>query len=151
MDDTHWLQIVDDEVDVDRVMAEIRRRVAVRQAGEQAVDGEDPEDFARKLYRKMVADQEGTSGLTIEDCDILPQDYAIEWRIPVLGPIHAIVRRVINAEIQRYLQAGLVRQSRFNRQILQELERLSQENRELRDRVTELATRGPHVSTSQAS
>ena len=142
MDESQWLQIADDQVDVDAVMDEVRRRVALRQASEQVAEGEDPEKLARQLYRELVADRDAMSGLTIEDCDILPRDYVIDWRIPILGPIHAIVRRVINAEIQRYLQAGLVRQSRYNLQVLQELQRLTQENRGLRDRVTELEARG---------
>lgn len=144
-DQSKWLRIADDQVDVDELMDIIRRRVAMRRASQQAGEGEDPGELAQKLYRELIADRDDVSGLSVEDCEILPDDYVIDWRIPVIGPIHALVRRVINAEIQRYLQAGLIRQSRLNRQVLLELHRLAQENRVLRERIDRLEEREPPV------
>ena len=130
-----WFSVADEQVDVEAVMDEIRRRVAVQQAREQATPGEDPEQLARQLFRQMIADRDSAGQLTYQDCEVLPQDYVIDWHIPVLGPLHGIVRRIINAEIRRYLEAGLTRQARFNRQMLLELQQLKQENRALRERI----------------
>lgn len=130
-----WFRVTDQEVDVEEVMDEIRRRVALQQAREQAIAGEDPEQLARELYRRMIADRDSTDRLTYQDCEVLPQDYVIDWRIPILGPLHGIVRRVINAEIRRYLEAGLTRQARFNRQVLLELQQLRQQNQALREHI----------------
>lgn len=133
-----WFRVTDPDVDVEAVMDEIRRRVALRQAQEQAGAGEDPEQLAQRLYRQMIAERDSMEQLTYQDCEILPQDYVIDWHIPILGPLHGMVRRIINAEIRRYLEAGLTRQARFNRQVLLELQQLKQENRALRERIRAL-------------
>ncbi len=137
MDETPWFRIEDERVDVEAVMEEVRRRLALRQAREQVNGGEDPEALAQRLYREMVVDRDG-SGFDDQDCEILPNDYVIDWYIPILGPIHALVRRVINAEVRRYLEAGLIRQSRLNRKVLLELRALKRENQALRDRIAVL-------------
>jgi hypothetical protein len=133
-----WFRVNDQEVDVEEVMDEIRRRVALQQAGEQVGAGEDPEQLARQLYREMISDRDSVGRLTYQDCDVLPQDYTIDWHIPILGPLHGIVRRIINAEIRRYLEAGLTRQARFNRQVLLELQQLRQQNQALREQIKAL-------------
>ncbi len=138
MDEAKWLEICDEDVNVEQIEDVIRRRVAARRAAEQAGDQVDAEELAHRLYRQMVTDQTIQGHLSADDCDILPRDYDIAWRIPILGPIHAAVRRVVNAEIRRYLEAGLLRQSRINRTVLQELDRLSRENQALRERLESL-------------
>ena len=72
------------------------------------------------------------------DCDIVPRRYVINWRMPILGPIHALVRRLINAEIRRYLLHALEKQSYFNRQILRIVTDLTKENERLRQEIEEL-------------
>jgi len=72
------------------------------------------------------------------DCDIVPRYYVIDWRVPILGPIHALVRRIINAEIRRYLLPALEKQSQLNRQMLRILEDLVKENGCLRREIEEL-------------
>ena len=73
-----------------------------------------------------------------QDCDIIPRDYTIDWRVPILGPIHALIRRVINAEVRRYLMPALERQSYLNREFLRTLSDLREENDRLRRRIAEL-------------
>jgi hypothetical protein len=75
------------------------------------------------------------------DCDVVPRSYAIDWRIPILGPVHAMVRKIINAEVRRYLTPSLEKQSSLNRQMLRILRELAQENVRLRERIQELASK----------
>jgi uncharacterized protein YaaN involved in tellurite resistance len=62
--------------------------------------------------------------------------------MPILGPLHAVVRRLINAEIRRYLMPALEKQSSLNRQLLRLVAELVQENDRLRRRVDELSGGG---------
>jgi hypothetical protein len=132
-----WLRIGDDEIKVEAVMEEIERRVAARRATSPA-SANTPEDTARRLYHEMLKNNDDRWILSSRDCEVLPRTYVIDWHIPILGPIHGLVRRVINAEIRRYLEAGLIRQTRFNREVLLEVQRLTQENRELQERIAAL-------------
>src|SRR5690606_41931981 len=91
---------------------------------------------ARDLREAMLGSDVDDMG--VEDCEVLPRDYVIDWRIPILGPIHAFVRRIVNAEIRRYLEPGLIRQTRFNRWVLRELQALQQENDALRRELASL-------------
>ena len=67
----------------------------------------------------------------LQDCDIVPANYVIDWRVPILGPIHAAVRRVIHAELRRFLLPALEKQSHLNRAVLLALAELCQENARL--------------------
>jgi hypothetical protein len=64
----------------------------------------------------------------LQDCDLVPARYEIDWRVPIIGPIHAAIRRLINAEIRRFLLPSLVKQSHLNRVVLRLLQELEQEN-----------------------
>ena len=138
-----WLEISDKDVNVQEIMRQIRERVAGR-SSTTLPDDENPEAVAEALREKMIGNGEGGSALgqhisiRQRDCDIVPRYYVIDWRIPILGPIHAVVRRIINDEIRRYLFPSLEKQSRFNRQALRALESLSQENARLRQEIEEL-------------
>jgi hypothetical protein len=138
-----WLETSDENINVKEIMRQIRERVASRSGTTPPVE-ENPEAAAEALWKEMIGNGEG--GLALgqhvsirqHDCDIVPRYYVIDWRIPILGPIHAVVRRIINAEIRRYLFPSLEKQSRFNRQALRALESLSQENVRLRQEIQEL-------------
>jgi hypothetical protein len=84
----------------------------------------------------------GSVTIRQRDGDIVPRYYAIEWRIPILGPIHAKVRRIINDEIRRYLMPSLRKQSTLNRQMLRALNDLGQENARLRQEIKGLRGTG---------
>jgi hypothetical protein len=132
--------IHDDQIDVEEIMRQIRANIAQRK-GERDID---PAAISQELWESTIGDtvrfqqQVGGVPLTHHDCDIVPHDYVIDWRIPILGPIHSIVRRLINAEVRRYLDVSLSKQTRFNRNVLRALHHLAQENRNLRQMVEEL-------------
>ncbi len=124
----NWLETSDENVNVEEIIRQIKERVASR-CGTTPPDEEKPEAVAETLWKETIGDRVW---------DIVPRYYVIDWRKPILGPIHAMVRRIINAEIRRYLFPSLVKQSRFNRQTQRALESLSQENVRLRQEVEEL-------------
>lgn len=138
-----WLQISDDGINVNEIMQQIRERIARENNNTPDAEVEDPVAVADDLWREMI----GTTDelfpnqpfpIRQQDCDIIPRHYVIDWRIPILGPAHAIVRRLINAEIRRYLLPTLEKQSRFNRKVRRTLQSLAQENRQLRQELEEL-------------
>ena len=138
------IEIRDDQIDVQDIMRQIRTNLA-RRAGETAVD---PAAIRDELWAETIGPaaqfQEGFERvpLTRYDCDIVPRNYVIDWRNPVLGPPNALIRRVINTEVRRFLDTSLAKQTRFNETVLRVLRQLSQENAALRH---ELAAR-PAVS-----
>lgn len=131
MSEPTWFE-AGETVEVGRVLEEIERRVAAWEDYDPAA----PSEIAARLRVEMLGDP--AAGIGAEDCEILPHDYVIDHRIPILGPAHSVVRRLINDEIRRYLEPGLLRQSRLNRWFLQEIRRLEAENRRLRDRLAAL-------------
>jgi hypothetical protein len=139
-----WLEIADESIDVEEIMRRIRERIAQRSNGLSS-DDVDPAVVARDLWKEMIGDpMDDTLGgklasIRPRDCDIVPRYYEIDWRIPILGPIHAIVRRIVNAEIRRYLTSSLEKQSSLNRKMLQVLKGLAEENVRLRQEIQELA------------
>lgn len=136
-----WLEIRDKEISVQEIMQRIRERIEAREATDPSVRDEEVESLAEDLYREMLG--QPMEGTALErrvrrwrnDCDIVPRHYVIDWRVPVLGPLHALVRRVINAEIRRYLFRSLEKQSHVNRQVLEALEMLARENAALRQEI----------------
>jgi hypothetical protein len=142
----HWLEISDDELDAEEIERQVRERIARRMVGTGAQ--EDPEAVAEALWQEMIGSgAEGAApgqGLSLADadCDIVPRQYAIDWRTPVLGPIHARVRRIINAEIRRYLLPSLEKQSYLNRQMVSALNELRAENERLRQEIEQLRAAG---------
>jgi hypothetical protein len=135
--DENWLEISNENIDV----AEIKRQIQVRLAKRRetsAVATEDLASIARELWLEIIGeppeemDQDKSILLTQRDCDIVPRHYVIDWQIPLLGPINALLRRLINAEIRRFLLPSLEKQSFFNRQMLQAMQALAEENRRLR-------------------
>ena len=74
----------------------------------------------------------------LHECDIVPENYVIDWRVPMIGPIHAAIRRVIYAEIRRSVLPALTKQSHLNRAVLQTLSELCQENARLRQELEAL-------------
>jgi hypothetical protein len=135
-----WLEILDDSVDAAQVMHKIRDRMAARGDVPASWDiDEDPRILADRLRKQMIgSDTDNDLPIRERDCDIVPRSYVIDWRVPIIGPIHAVVRRIINAEIRRYLSSSLEKQSYLNRQMLRALNDLFEENKRLRQKVKEL-------------
>lgn len=142
-----WLEISDKDINVEEIMRQIRERVARRSGNSLSEEAERPEEAVETLWREMISDAEGEVifskrvPIGLRDCDIVPRYYVIDWRIPILGPAHAMVRRIINAEIRRYLFPSLKKQSSFNRKVMRALKDLVQENMHLRQEIGELRER----------
>jgi hypothetical protein len=135
-----WLEIPDPSIDASEVRDRVRDRMGVRSAKSPSLRlDEDPEALVERLREQMIdSDPEDALPVSEQDCDIVPRNYVIDWRIPILGPVHAWVRRIINAEVRRYLALSLERQSYLNRQFLRVLDDLVGENERLRQRIEEL-------------
>jgi hypothetical protein len=139
-----WLEISDDAIDVGEIKQRIHERIARRTSASPSEEAESPAAIAEALRQKMIEDTVGglasSKHLPIQqrDCDVVPRGYVIDWRTPILGPIHALVRRIINAEIRRYLLPSLEKQSHVNRQMLRVLEGLVEENGRLRRQIEAL-------------
>jgi hypothetical protein len=134
-----WLEIPDEEVDAEEIMEQIRARAADRVGTSSYEKDEDPVAAADALRQEMLENASGGEiPIQRRECDIVPRNYVIGWRVPILGPIHALVRRLINTEIRRYLSSSLERQSYLNRQLLRVLDGLVEENKCLRREIEEL-------------
>jgi hypothetical protein len=143
------IEIHDDEIDVQDIMRQIRANIA-RRKGEPVEETElDPVALSRELWESAIGEtarfqqQIDNIPLTHHDCDIVPRNYVIDWYIPILGPIHSLVRRVINAEVRRYLDASLNKQTRFNENVFRALRYLAQENYNLKRELEELRASPP--------
>jgi hypothetical protein len=138
----------DDQIDVEEIMQQIRANIA-RRKGQSLEPEIDPAAISQELWESTIGDtarfeqQIGGVSLSRHDCDIVPHDYVIDWRIPILGPINSIVRRVINTEIRRYLDISLSKQTHFNENVLRALRYLAQENQQLKQEVEK--TRSSHL------
>ena len=135
-----WLEIPDPGIDASEVRARVLDRMAAHtNSSPSAATDEDPVALAERLRKQMIDSDTGDAlPVSDADCDIVPRNYVIDWRIPILGPVHAWVRRIINAEVRRYLALSLERQSYLNRQFLRVLDGLVVENERLRQRIEEL-------------
>ena len=135
-----WLEIPDPRLDAAEVMERVQERMAIRNSVSLPEGvANDPCVLADVLWGRLI-DSETEDGAPIreQDCDIVPRNYVIDWRIPILGPIHALIRRIINAEIRRYVSSSLEKQSYLNRQMLRLLNDLVEENKRLRREIEEL-------------
>ncbi len=134
----HWLEILDEHIDAEAIERRVQEnRVRYEQAS-TFMTGEDLEAIARDTWKEVIGETRAVAGaekgLLVQerDCDIVPRHYLIDWRLPVLGPINAAIRRLINAEIRRFLLPALEKQSFVNRQLLQAVKDLAEENERLR-------------------
>jgi hypothetical protein len=137
--------IQDDQIDVQDIMRQIRANLARRSGATSEVD---PVAVSDDLWVNTIGGAETRSALervplTRQDCEIVPQNYVIDWHNPVLGPPHAVVRRVVNAEVRRYLDASLAKQTRFNETVLRTLRQLAQENAALQRELDQLRAQRP--------
>lgn len=135
-----WLRAstaVDDAALAERVEARLRARREANGALDDVLVGEMEALRAAMLPADDRASGGALAALSLgeADCDIVPRDYVIDWQQPLLGPINAQVRRVINGEVRRYLSAALEQQSFVNRQLLAAVQALAVENERLRARV----------------
>jgi hypothetical protein len=138
-----WLEIEDEGLDALEIQHRVEERMSRREAA--LSEGEvDPGSLAASLFEERFGGlmEEGPASdllLSLQyDFDVVPRSYVIDWRVPILGPIHALIRRVINAEIRRYVLPMLQKQSHLNRQLVKEVTGLRQENAALREELDRL-------------
>lgn len=136
---SEWLEIDDSEIDVQSIMEKIQRKLEQTSKTEDV----DVQQTADLLWSEIIGFSKGplqTNRLPIrpQDCDIAPTNYKIEWRIPVIGQIHAVVRRIIDNEIRMFLFPSIHKQVRYNRRVLWVLRSLVEENLRLRSDLEEL-------------
>jgi hypothetical protein len=134
-----WLEIGDEKLDAREVERRVEERLARREAG--TVHARPEFDVGQGRPRADLQASDARSEILArweQDCDLVPAHYEIDWRVPVIGRIHAAVRRVINAEIRRFLFPSLVKQSHLNRAVLRLLRDLEDENAQLRQELAQL-------------
>lgn len=140
-----WLEGRDPDLDAHEIERRIEARIARRapfgsskacedaalESGGQAAESPDAASPAQEAACDAVA-------RWLQECDIVPTHYVIDWRVPIIGPIHAAIRRVIHAEMRRFVLPALIKQSHMNRAVLQALSELCQENARLRQELAEM-------------
>jgi len=127
--DREWLEIRNEYIDGQALIDEIEHRLKTR----QSTDAAELAEIVRGVRERVIGlplfkfTWEGESFSFWEnDCDIVPHYYVIDWRMPILGPINAFIRRLIHAEVKRYLLPALTKQTHFNRQVVQVLDKIVQ-------------------------
>ena len=138
-----WLEVLDPTLNADDIMQQVHDRLQTRALRCQKTDAEDQ---SRALWEKHVgrAAAQLLSAPTLpETGNITPANYLIRWRTPILGPIHGLIRRLINSEVRRYVDASLQKQSRINEQYRENILLLMQENQRLRAEIEALKQREP--------
>ena len=128
-----WLEVGDRELDADEIRRRVEERMAGRPPGNEGPGCEDPalDPDAPDATRDTVS-------RWLQDCDVVPAHYEIDWRVPVVGRIHAAIRRVIHAEVRRFVLPALEKQGHLNRAMLQALDELGEENARLRCELAQM-------------
>ena len=133
-----WLEIGDEKLDAQEIQRRITERMARRGTtgmggGGSKLEGLDSRHGDVQIDGTRQSREVACAAVArwLQDCDIVPANYVIDWRVPILGPIHAVIRRVIHAEMRRFLLPALEKQSHLNRVVLQALAELCQENARL--------------------
>jgi hypothetical protein len=140
-----WLEVRDPDLDAHEIERRIEARRARRAPFDSSAACEDADQepggqAAESADAASPAQEAACDAIArwLQECDIVPAHYVIDWRVPILGPIHAAVRRVIHAEMRRFVLPALIKQSHLNRVVLQALSELCQENARLRQELAEL-------------
>jgi hypothetical protein len=140
-----WLEIRDPDLDAQEIERRIGERMARRGTVASVAACEDVEQYpggqVAESPEAVLPTQEAACDAVarwLQECDIVPDNYVVDWRVPIIGPIHAAIRRVIHAEVRRFLLSALIKQSHLNRALLQAVSQLCEENARLRKELTEL-------------
>jgi hypothetical protein len=138
-----WLDSAGETTDVACLTQQVRDRLAAREGIRASYRAESLDSVVSSLRKEMIGaecagDVNGPIGLRERDCDIVPRGYHIGWQVPVLGWMHAVVRKIVNGEVRRYLLPSLEKQSELNREVLRALSALARENERLREEIGSL-------------
>ncbi len=138
----NWLEIPNPDIDRDGLARQVE--AGLHQRTTSSNGPKPPEAIAASLWQQMIGyeriDTEALAQtkLQLRDCDIVPRHYTIGWQNPILGPIYAFIRNIINGEIRRFLSPSLERQSALNRQMLRMINDLRTENERLQQEIVDL-------------
>jgi hypothetical protein len=140
----NWLEIADRSIDTDAVVRRVQERLAERSRGEQDGEAVQTAALVDNTWSEMIGgpdarrEEDGDLLISPDECDIVPRHYTIGWRTPIIGPIHALVRRIIYAEMRRFVGPALDQQSAVNRQLLDAVGNLAHQNARLREEIRSL-------------
>ncbi len=126
------IRIGDEEIDVKEIMSRIDRRISSRAGAPEYVE-EPLEELDRKGRRveksEMFRGPMQELALSLQFARTYAEvtaDYAIGSRRKVVGPLIALVKRVMRKLMRPYMEAVFQQQREFNRQLLQIVEQLNQ-------------------------
>ncbi|MCL5958817.1 MAG: methyltransferase domain-containing protein, partial [Chloroflexi bacterium] len=116
------VQIGADDVDVKALVRQIREQVAqrgVEARAEQQLLVETQEELWREQRESWTVSEppERVPPPSLEECEVVPGEYAIDWQNPILGPLNAQLRKIINAELRAYVRPMLEKQTHLNYKI----------------------------------
>ena len=79
-----WLEILDDNIDTDEIDRQVQQRLAQRKSAANV----NPKAVSAAVWQDVIGniDAEEKPWLRTQDCDVVPRNYVIDWRIPILGP-----------------------------------------------------------------
>jgi len=141
--DDNTIEIRDDEINVEEIMAKIRENIRRRQAAGELPP--DPDSVIGSLSKNCPA---GESEDTIQhdlsyinsNWDIHNNSYFISSHHPYLGKFLVKGRQLVHGEVRRYVDPMISRQTEVNSSIVRIITRASQEFAELNQRQQNLET-----------
>ncbi len=113
-----------DALDVERIMVEIRAQIAERQEQGELVE---PDLNHYRLFRGIPPELSENQRDLNTRWDQIYEPFEVRSRLPVLGPLWAMIRRRIHGEVRAYLDPMIWRQVEFNASAVRSLNALVRE------------------------
>lgn len=132
-DVTEIIRIVDDEIDVDAIMAEIRANLAKRPKLEP-----DPSDFTYKPAEGVESELEWA----VDEARAAAGDLIIDDQLPPSGLVSRL-KRPLHQLVRYYVELIASRQDAVNRPLIRAVELLVSENARLRAEIAQLRSAQP--------
>jgi SAM-dependent methyltransferase len=133
------IEIRDEEIDVDKIMAKIRENIRRRQlAGEIPPDPDSiitPASNIAKTNMTNVAFQQDLSYIT-SNWDIHNNGYFISSHNPFIGKFLVRGRQIVHGEVRRYVDPIISRQTEFNASTVRLHTQYSQKNIDLECKIS---------------
>lgn len=115
---------IEDALDVEQIMAEIRQEIARRQqSGELA----EPELRAYRPFQNIPPELEASQHAINTGWNRIYEPLEVRRRMPLLGHLWAAVRRRLHGEVRAYLDPMVWRQVDFNAAVVRSLNVLVRE------------------------